>query len=161
MLQVLLQISPGQFGFLFRSTMWKVSKYGVFYGPNTGKYGPEITSYLDTFYTVAISLSRLAIGNFLIWLKKLSLSIAINKSVINLVYGINNQLMLICSIFWKSKLGLKYLLHLDSHYSEEKSRRILVVKILAENKNSVTSMTKINLSIQAYRKVERSQYLSY
>ena len=49
----------------------------------------------------------------------------------------------------------------DSHCSEEKSRRILVVKILAENKTSVTSMTKINLSIQAYRKVERSQYLSY
>ena len=23
------------------STSWKVSKYGVFPGPNTGKYGPE------------------------------------------------------------------------------------------------------------------------
>ena len=39
------------------STAWKVSKYGVISGPyflvfgqNTGrKYGPEITSYLDTF----------------------------------------------------------------------------------------------------------------
>ena len=36
--------------------MWKVSKYGVISGPyspifglNTGEYGPEITSYLDTF----------------------------------------------------------------------------------------------------------------
>ena len=38
------------------STAWKVSKYGVISGPyfpvfglNTGKYGPEITSYLDRF----------------------------------------------------------------------------------------------------------------
>ena len=37
--------------------MWKVSKYGAFSGPyfpvfglNTGKYGPEKTPYLDTFY---------------------------------------------------------------------------------------------------------------
>ena len=41
------------------STAWKVSKYGVFFGPyfpvfsrNTGKYGPEITPYLDTFHAV-------------------------------------------------------------------------------------------------------------
>ena len=40
-------------------TAWKVSKYGVISGPyfpvfglNTGKYGPEITSYLDTFHAV-------------------------------------------------------------------------------------------------------------
>ena len=39
------------------STAWKVSKYGVISGPyfpvfglNTGKYGPEITPYLDTFH---------------------------------------------------------------------------------------------------------------
>ena len=38
-------------------TAWKVSKYGVISGPyfsvfglNTGKYGPEITPYLDTFH---------------------------------------------------------------------------------------------------------------
>ena len=30
-------------------TAWKVSKYGVISGPITGKYGPEITPYLDTF----------------------------------------------------------------------------------------------------------------
>ena len=37
-------------------TAWKGSKYGVISGPycpvfspNTGKYGPEITPYLDTF----------------------------------------------------------------------------------------------------------------
>ena len=40
-------------------TAWKVSKYGVISGPyspvfspNTGKYGPEITPYLDTFHVV-------------------------------------------------------------------------------------------------------------
>ena len=33
-------------------TAWKVSKYVVISGPNTGKYGPEITPYLDTFHTV-------------------------------------------------------------------------------------------------------------
>ena len=49
-------------------TAWKVSKYGVISGPyfpvfglnteisvfspNTGKYGPEITPYLDTFHAV-------------------------------------------------------------------------------------------------------------
>ena len=40
-------------------TAWKVSKYRVISGPyfpvfspNTGKYGPEITPYLDTFHAV-------------------------------------------------------------------------------------------------------------
>ena len=40
-------------------TAWKVCKYGVISGPyfpvfspNTGKYGPEITRYLDAFYAV-------------------------------------------------------------------------------------------------------------
>ena len=40
-------------------TGWKVSKYRVISGPyfpvfglNTGKYGPEITPYLDTFHVV-------------------------------------------------------------------------------------------------------------
>ena len=39
--------------------MWKASKYGVISGPYfpvfglyTGKYGPDITSYLDTFHAV-------------------------------------------------------------------------------------------------------------
>ena len=43
----------------FDCTAWKVSKYGVIFGPylpvfglNTGKYGPEITLYLDTFHAV-------------------------------------------------------------------------------------------------------------
>ena len=43
------------------STAWKVSKYVVFSGPyfpvfspNTGKYGPETTPYLDTFHAVKI-----------------------------------------------------------------------------------------------------------
>ena len=30
----------------------KVSKYGLFSGPNAGKHGPKITPYLDTFHTV-------------------------------------------------------------------------------------------------------------
>ena len=41
------------------TTEQKVSKYGVFSGPyfpvfglNTGKYGPEKTPYLDSFYAV-------------------------------------------------------------------------------------------------------------
>ena len=41
------------------TTAWKVSKYGVFYGPffpvfglNAGKYGPEKTPYLYTFHAV-------------------------------------------------------------------------------------------------------------
>ena len=41
--------------------MWKESKYGVFSGvyfpvfsPNTGKYGPKKTTYLDTFHAVKI-----------------------------------------------------------------------------------------------------------
>ena len=29
-----------------------MSKYGIFSGPNTGKYGPEKTAYLDTFHAV-------------------------------------------------------------------------------------------------------------
>ena len=47
------------------TTAWKVSKYGVVSGPyfpvfvlNTGKYGPEITPYLDTFHTVMIAKNR-------------------------------------------------------------------------------------------------------
>ena len=34
------------------NTAWKVSKYGVFSGPNTGKYGSEKIPYLDTFHPV-------------------------------------------------------------------------------------------------------------
>ena len=30
-----------------------MSKYRVISGPNTGKYGPEITPHLDTFHTVS------------------------------------------------------------------------------------------------------------
>ena len=41
------------------NTAWKVSKCGVIYipyfpvfSPNTGKYGPKITPYLDNFHAV-------------------------------------------------------------------------------------------------------------
>ena len=43
-------------------TVWKVSEYGV-YGvnlhirPNTGKYGPKKTSYLDAFLAMIVILS--------------------------------------------------------------------------------------------------------
>ena len=43
----------------YKDTVWKMSKYGVIsdphfpvFGLNTGKYGPEITPYLDTFHAV-------------------------------------------------------------------------------------------------------------
>ena len=49
---------------------WKVSKYGVISGPyfhvfglNTGKYGPEITPYLDTFHTVNCIIFIIKIWN--------------------------------------------------------------------------------------------------
>ena len=45
--------------YFYTFTAWKVYKYGVISGPyfhvfspNTGKYGPEITPYLDTFHAV-------------------------------------------------------------------------------------------------------------
>ena len=34
----------------------KCPKNGVFSGPNTGKYGPEKTPYLDTFHAVIITI---------------------------------------------------------------------------------------------------------
>ena len=44
-------------------TAWKVSKYGVISRPyfpvlglNTGKYGPEITLYLDILHAVMVSI---------------------------------------------------------------------------------------------------------
>ena len=38
--------------FTFTHTAWKVSRWGVFFVPNTGKYRPEKTPYLDTFHAV-------------------------------------------------------------------------------------------------------------
>ena len=47
-----------------RHTAWKVSKCGVISGPyfrlfrlNAGKYGPEITHYLDTFHAVQLPIN--------------------------------------------------------------------------------------------------------
>ena len=37
---------------LTSATLRDVSKYGVISGPNPGKYGSEITLYLDTFQAV-------------------------------------------------------------------------------------------------------------
>ena len=55
---------------------WKVFKYGVISGPyfpvyglkfspNTGKYGPETTPYLDTFHAVNCSATAI-----LVWRSK-------------------------------------------------------------------------------------------
>ena len=45
------------------NTEWKVSKYGVIPGPyfpvlglNIGKFGPEITPYLDPFHALQVSI---------------------------------------------------------------------------------------------------------
>ena len=43
------------FQFPTQPTAWKKSKYGVISGLNTGKYGPEITPYLETFHAVTSS----------------------------------------------------------------------------------------------------------
>ena len=37
-------------------TAWKVSKYGVFSGPNTGKCEPEKTPYFDTFHAAKVNV---------------------------------------------------------------------------------------------------------
>ena len=48
-----------------------MSKYGVSSGPNTGKYGPEINSHLDTFQAVydgvfrKVTLPEISRGSFL------------------------------------------------------------------------------------------------
>ena len=46
--------------YIYTATTWKLSKYGVIsrpyfpvFGLNTGKCGPEITPYLDTFHAVS------------------------------------------------------------------------------------------------------------
>ena len=51
-----------------------MSKYGVISGPyfpvfrlNTGKYGPEITPYLDTFHAVLYIVTLLSISNFILF----------------------------------------------------------------------------------------------
>ena len=52
-------------GFIACVTAWKLSRYGVFSGPcfpvfspNTGKFGPEKTPYLDTFHAVYVTIVR-------------------------------------------------------------------------------------------------------
>ena len=51
-----------------------MSKYGVFSGPyfplfspNTGKYGPEKTPYLDTFHTVLATVLNPSMYNVPKW----------------------------------------------------------------------------------------------
>ena len=44
-------------GIIIPFIAWKVPKYGIFSGPNAGKYVPEKTPYLDTFHAVILSKS--------------------------------------------------------------------------------------------------------
>ena len=56
-----LRVTDSQFkpsGGHWNFSAWKVSKYRVIPGPNTEKYEPEITPYLDTFHAVFVILSR-------------------------------------------------------------------------------------------------------
>ena len=55
-------------------TAWKLSKYGVISGPyfpvfspNTGKYGPEITLYLDTFHAVLLEADSIKNINLVLY----------------------------------------------------------------------------------------------
>ena len=48
-------IMTSQLLMLMECIAWKVSKYGVFSGPNTGKYEPEKALYLNTFDAVRSS----------------------------------------------------------------------------------------------------------
>ena len=51
-------------------TAWKVSKYGVISGPNTGKYGPVITPYLETFHAVLIHQNKYRKKCYFSWRSK-------------------------------------------------------------------------------------------
>ena len=54
----------------YSDAAWKLSKYGVISGPNTGKYGPEITPYLETLHPerdVGISLTEFKDTFMQIW----------------------------------------------------------------------------------------------
>ena len=50
--------------------MWKLSKYGVFSGPNIGKYGPEKVPYLDNFHAVNVTGNNFQLAEFLFNLVK-------------------------------------------------------------------------------------------
>ena len=65
-------------------TAWKVSKYGVISGPyfpvfglNTGKYGPEITPYLDTFH----ALRRLTVVILILFIIYIRTNGGFNKAI--------------------------------------------------------------------------------
>ena len=86
-------------------TAWKVSKYGVISGPyfpvfvlntnlfsrNTGKYGPEITPYLDTFHAVWL-LAILLLPNYRrVSLKTLQKSIFADSCFFSSFQGFNEE----------------------------------------------------------------------
>ena len=47
----------------YKSTAWKVSKYGVISGSYFPVFGPEITRYLNTFHIVEYSLKKNSFTN--------------------------------------------------------------------------------------------------
>ena len=71
-----------------------MSKYGISSGPNIGKYGPEKTSYLDTFQAVKVR-------NKLNALIKIALYLSHNQR--QLIYSsfFTRQLSY-CPLIWKS-----------------------------------------------------------
>ena len=95
-------------------TAWKLSKYGIIsspyfpvFNPNTGKYGPEIIPYLDTFHAVTIlgTLWRIGILYNIScciskWLKEIW-----NKNF--LLLGLGRKWLTFIFIISQNLLGLK------------------------------------------------------
>ena len=54
----------------YSDAAWKLSKYGVYSDPNTGKYGPGITPYLNALHPerdIGISLTEFKDTFMQIW----------------------------------------------------------------------------------------------
>ena len=79
-------------------TAWKVSKYGVISGPyfpvfglNTGKYGPELTPYLDTL-SRSVCIMNLLVIEFLLVLFPIYHSRVVCDAWGNIAEGNQNRL---------------------------------------------------------------------
>ena len=59
-----------------------MTKYGVISGPNTGKYGSEITLYLDTFHAVI----NVGIDSFFLYLHWY-----LKKDAVRVTFGTRTQ----------------------------------------------------------------------
>ena len=104
---------------------WRVSKYGVISGPhfalfspNTRKYRPEITPYLDTFYAVLISVKLNSIKG------KASFLILLKKENTHLQHTGNGHFQGGMNLLWKSTLKRDYFEKTqqnDSHFKNIKN----------------------------------------